>query len=66
MTDKIKSQMTEWLIARCPICGRGYEYTVTYKPPTCSSFECVQKYLHPELHEPYFKKLIEGGDNSKQ
>jgi hypothetical protein len=40
----------EWAKARCPICGREYEYPANgYKPPTCSQYECVHKYLHPEL-----------------
>ena len=39
-----------WLEARCPICGLLYPYIEDgYKPATCSNFECVQKYLHPEL-----------------
>lgn len=54
-----------WLKANCPMCGRTYEYpeeSSGYKPKTCGNFECVQKYLHPELHEPYFRNLIEGKD----
>lgn len=39
-----------WVEARCPICGLPYPYIQGgYKPATCNNFDCVQKYLHPEL-----------------
>ena len=41
-----------WLKAICPVCGQEYEYPEGgYKPPTCSMFECVHRYLHPELRK---------------
>lgn len=40
----------EWAYARCPICGQFYPYVKGgYKPETCNRFECLHKYLHPEL-----------------
>lgn len=40
---------TKWLKVRCP-CGREYEYPEGgYQPKTCGQFECVQKYLHPDI-----------------
>ena len=43
----------EWEEAKCPICGLKYFYIKGgYKPPTCSKFECLHKYLHsPKLKE---------------
>jgi len=45
--------MTEviWLKARCPICRKEYEYTPDYKPSTCGDFDCLHKFLHPELRK---------------
>ena len=46
----------EWEHARCS-CGLDYSYVKGgYKPKTCPSFECVHKYLHPEI---YRKEVIE-------
>ncbi len=42
-------QIVEWLKARCPICGREYPYVEAYKPKVCGSYDCVKKFLHPEL-----------------
>jgi len=40
----------KWLKAKCPECGKEYEYPEGgYKPATCSSFDCIHKHLHPEL-----------------
>jgi len=30
-----------WVKSRCPICGKEYEHTEDYKPPTCSKFDCI-------------------------
>jgi len=41
-----------WAEAICPICGQLYPYIEDgYNPSTCNKFECVQKYLHPELRQ---------------
>ena len=49
---------TKWLKAKCPICGRKFEYPEGgYKPPTCNKFDCAFTYSHPELNN---KK--KGGD----
>ena len=46
-------QQVNWLKARCA-CGREYEYPENgYEPKTCGNFECVQRYLHPELYKNY-------------
>ncbi len=42
-------QTLEWQKARCPICGKYYEYVVAYKPKTCGNFSCIQAYLHPNI-----------------
>ena len=40
-----KKGVTNWIKTRCSVCGRVYEYPeCEYKPKTCSTFECVQKY----------------------
>ena len=37
----------EWEESRCPICGQKYSYVKGgYKPPTCSNFDCLYKYIH--------------------
>ena len=42
----------KWLKAECPVCGRIYEYTEAYKPSTCSSYDCVHKWIHdPQFRE---------------
>ena len=47
MTTAIK-----WLKARCPICKLEYKYPEGgYQPKTCGSFDCIYKYLHPELNK---------------
>ena len=47
----------EWGKANCPICGREYEYVeAVYEPKTCSTKECVQKFLHPELKDSRRRK----------
>ena len=45
MTISIK-----WLKAKCPICEQEYEHTEDYKPKTCGDWDCIHKYLHPELN----------------
>lgn len=45
-----KDPNLKWQKARCPICGRTYQYLPEYKPHTCSNWDCIHKYLHPELH----------------
>ena len=40
-----KMTITNWIKAHCLVCGRVYEYAECgYKPKTCSTFECGQKY----------------------
>jgi len=40
----------KWAKARCPECGREYEYTEGgYKPQTCNNFECLWKHNHPKI-----------------
>lgn len=42
----------EWEYARCPICGLDYPYVKgSYKPKTCGNFDCVHKFLHPEIRK---------------
>ncbi len=45
---------------RCPICGRECEYPEGgYNPPTCSTFACLQKYLHnPEYKEARYQDYL--------
>ncbi len=39
------------LKSRCPMCGREFKYPKGgYEPLTCSNFDCVQKFLHPEIN----------------
>jgi hypothetical protein len=33
----------EWLLAVCPICGGRYRYLSTYRPSTCSKFDCLHE-----------------------
>jgi len=44
-----KGQRIVWAKANCEICGREYLYPEGDKLHTCGSFDCVQKYLHPEI-----------------
>lgn len=40
----------EWEYEKCPICGQPFPYVKGgYKPKTCSKFDCVHQYHHPEL-----------------
>ena len=52
--------MTEWIKEFCPVCGKKYEYPENggYKPKTCTSFSCVQKYnRHPERYRSLLAHL---------
>ena len=43
---------TKWAKANCSVCGQLYDYPEGgYKPSTCSKYECLHKYLHPELNK---------------
>lgn len=43
----------EWEYAKCLVCGQDYPYPKGdgYKPKTCGRFDCLHKYLHPQLYE---------------
>ena len=42
-----------WIGKHCPVCGRRFHYIEGgYEPSTCSSFECLYKWLH----DPKYKE----------
>jgi len=42
----------KWETTKCPICGLTYQYPKDgYKPPTCNNFDCLHKYLHPNIRK---------------
>jgi len=52
--------MTKWAKAKCPVCGQEYHYIEDgYKPSTCSKFECLHKFLHPETYNYQFRKELD-------
>lgn len=58
--------MTEiqWTKARCPICGREYEYMVGgYKPATCAAYKCLYEYLH---NRPPIPKQYQNGQSDNE
>lgn len=42
-----------WLKAKCPVCGKDYDYIEGgYKPSTCNNFDCVHKFhCYPKYQE---------------
>lgn len=42
---------TTWAVSDCPICGQSYQHLIKYKPSTCGKYECLHKWLHPELYK---------------
>jgi len=46
-----KMDRIEWDTAQCPICLESYDYPKGgYKPKTCGKFDCIHKYMHPQLY----------------
>ena len=46
-----------WATARCPECGREYQYPQDdHKPATCGQYECIRRHLHPELSGKDYRK----------
>jgi len=51
-----------WNKKRCPICKEEFIYNIVYEPNTCNKFDCLHKYLHPELSKDkigYFTKVVD-------
>jgi len=45
-----------WLKAKCPVCGRNYDYIEGgYFPKTCNDIVCLHKYLYDPKYQ--FKPL---------
>jgi len=44
-----------WIKTKCPICHQEFEYAKGgYEPKTCGNYDCLFKFLHPELYPvPY-------------
>ncbi len=57
--------MTEnkWYKTICPVCGEEFEYIEDYKPKTCNKYDCIHKYLHPELVTSKHNNRKERKDN---
>ena len=53
--------MVNWLEERCPVCGIPFKYPEGgYKPKTCATFDCTQKYhRHPEKYISFMEFVDE-------
>lgn len=51
--------MNDNLTARCPVCGKEFEYPKSsYKPQTCDAFGCAWAYNHnPERYDNLIKQI---------
>lgn len=48
MADKSISKPVQ-KFKRCPICQTVFPFYEDYEPSTCHRFDCLYRFLHPEL-----------------
>ena len=48
-----------WATANCPVCGLPYKYLSDslYRPPTCSQYDCVHKFVHHPQYQDILRMV---------